>query len=115
SATAKDNQIVIASIKQGEVAEFSATGQGGEPIVIHNTGNVSEEFTVSVDKGTDGAGGLPAGSIVTLYQADGVTPFISTGSIPSGGTYNLVAKVTLPASYSTSSAIKAILTTSPKS
>lgn len=115
SATAKDNQIVIASIKQGEVADFSATGQGGEPIVIHNTGNVSEEFTVSVDKGTDGAGGLPAGSIVTLYQADGVTPFISTGSIPSGGTYNLVAKVTLPASYSTSSAIKAILTTSPKS
>lgn len=115
SATAKDNQIVIASIKQGEVAEFSATGQGGEPIVIHNTGNVSEEFTVSVDKGTDGAGGLPAGSIVTLYQADGVTPFISTGSIPSGGKYNLVAKVTLPASYSSSSAIKAILTTSPKS
>jgi len=115
SATAKDNQIVIASIKQGEVAEFSATGQGGEPIVIHNTGNVSEEFTVSVDKGTDGAGGLPAGSIVTLYQADGVTPFISTGSIPSGGTYNLVAKVTLPASYSTATAIKAILTTSPKS
>ena len=115
SATAKDNQIVIASIKQGEVAEFSATGQGGEPIVIHNTGNVSEEFTVSVDKGAPTQGGLPAGSIVTLYQADGVTPFISTGSIPSGGTYNLVAKVTLPASYSTSSAIKAILTTSPKS
>ena len=115
SDTTKDDQIVIATIKQGEVAEFSATGQGGEPIVIHNTGNVSEEFTVSVDKGTAGAGGLPAGSIVTLYQADGVTPFISTGSIPSGGTYNLVAKVTLPASYSTSSAIKAILTTSPKS
>jgi len=115
SATAKDNQIVIASIKQGEVAEFSASGQGGEPIVIHNTGNVSEEFNVAIDKGTAGAGGLPAGSIVTLYQADGVTPFISTGSIPSGGTYNLVAKVTLPASYSTSSAIKAILTTSPKS
>lgn len=115
SATTKDNQIVIASIKQGEVAEFSATGQGGEPIVIHNTGNVSEEFTVSVDKGDPQTVGLPAGSIVTLYQADGVTPFISTGSIPSGGTYNLVAKVTLPASYSTSSAIKAILTTSPKS
>lgn len=115
SATAKDNQIVIASIKQGEVAEFSATGQGGEPIVIHNTGNVSEEFTVSVDKGDSTQGGLPAGSIVTLYQADGVTPFISTGSIPSGGTYNLVAKVTLPASYSTATAIKAILTTSPKS
>lgn len=110
SATAKDNQIVIASIKQGEVAEFSTSGQGGEPIVIHNTGNVSEEFNVAIDKGT-----LPAGSIVTLYQADGVTPFISTGSIPSGGTYNLVAKVTLPANYSTSTAIKATLTTSPKS
>ena len=115
SATTKDNQIVIETIKQGEVAEFSTTGQGGEPIVIHNTGNVSEEFTVSVDKGDPQTVGLPAGSIVTLYQADGVTPFISTGSIPSGGTYNLVAKVTLPASYSTSSAIKAILTTSPKS
>ncbi|MCY6412114.1 hypothetical protein QTA56_08205 [Acinetobacter sp. VNH17] len=110
SATAKDNQIVIASIKQGEVAEFSTSGQGGEPIVIHNTGNVSEEFDVAIDKGT-----LPAGSIVTLYQADGVTPFVSTGSIPSGGTYNLVAKVTLPANYSTSTAIKATLTTSPKS
>ena len=115
SATTKDNQIVIDSIKQGEVAEFSATCQVFEPIVIHNTGNVSEEFTVSVDKGDPQTVGLPAGSIVTLYQADGVTPFISTGSIPSGGTYNLVAKVTLPASYSTSSAIKAILTTSPKS
>ncbi len=115
SATTKDNQIVIETIKQGEVAEFSTTGQGGEPIVIHNTGNVSEEFTVSVDKGDSSQGGLPTGSIVTLYQADGVTPFISTGSIPSGGKYNLVAKVTLPASYSTSSAIKAILTTSPKS
>ncbi|MDH0031024.1 MULTISPECIES: hypothetical protein [unclassified Acinetobacter] len=110
SATAKDNQIVIASIKQGEVAEFSTSGQGGEPIVIHNTGNVSEEFNIAIDKGT-----LPAGSIVTLYQADGVTPFVSTGSIPSGGTYNLVAKVTLPANYSTSTAIKATLTTSPKS
>lgn len=115
SATAKDNQIVIASIKQGEVAEFSASGQGGEPIVIHNTGNVSEEFNVAIDKGTPALGGLPAGSIVTLYQADGVTPFISTGSIPSGGKYNLVAKVTLPASYSTSTAIKATLTISPKS
>lgn len=112
SATAKDNQIVIASIKQGEVAEFSTSGQGGEPIVIHNTGNVSEEFNIAIDKGT-----LPAGSIVTLYQADGVTPFISTGSIPSGvsGKYNLVAKVTLPANYSTSTAIKATLTISPKS
>lgn len=117
SATAKDNQIVIASIKQGEVAEFSTSGQGGEPIVIHNTGNVSEEFNVVIDKGTPTLGGLPAGSIVTLYQADGVTPFISTGSIPSGvsGKYNLVAKVTLPANYSTSTAIKATLTISPKS
>ncbi|CAB1220242.1 NEW3 domain-containing protein [Acinetobacter bouvetii] len=114
SATAKDNQIVIASIKQGKVAEFGASGQG-EPIVIHNTGNVAEEFNVSVNKGTAGSGGLPSGSIVTLYQADGVTPFVGTGLIASGGTYNLVAKVTLPANYSGSTALTATLTTSPKS
>ncbi|MBL8321649.1 MAG: DUF11 domain-containing protein, partial [Acinetobacter sp.] len=104
----KDNQIIIADVKQGQEAVFG--GAAGEKIVIHNTGNVAEEFNVAINKGT-----LPAGSIVSLYQADGVTPFTSTGSIAAGGKYELVAKVTLPASYAGNSAIKATLTSSPKS
>ena len=104
----KDNQIIIADVKQGQEAVFG--GATGEKIVIHNTGNVAEEFNVTIDKGT-----LPAGSIVSLYQADGVTPFVSTGLIPSNGSYNLVAKITLPASHAGNSAIKATLTSSPKS
>jgi len=113
TALDKDNQIIIADVKQGQEAVFG--GAIGEKIVIHNTGNVAEEFNLSVDKGSPALGGLPTGSIVTLYQADGVTPFVSTGLIPSNGSYNLIAKVTLPANHAGNSAIKAILTTSPVS
>lgn len=108
TALNKDNQIIIAEIKQGQQAVFGGTT--GEKIVIHNTGNVSETFNVNINKA-----GLPANSIVTLYQADGVTPFIDTGLIASNGTYTVVAKITLPASYSTNTPIKAVLTSNPVS
>lgn len=108
TALDKDNQIIIADVKQGQEAVFG--GVTGEKIVIHNTGNVAEEFNVAINKGT-----LPSGSIVSLYQVDGVTPFTSTGSIAAGGKYELVAKVTLPSTHAGLSPIKAILTTSPKS
>ena len=108
TALDKDNQIIIADVKQGQEAVFG--GATGEKIVIHNTGNVAEEFNVAVDKGN-----LPAGSIISLYQADGVTPFVSTGLIPSNGSYNLIAKITLPANHADSVVRTTTLITSPKS
>lgn len=108
---AKDDKIIIDSIQQGQVAVFGGTS--GEKIIIHNTGNIAEEFNVSATNIT-----LPNGAgtgIVTLYKADGVTPFTETGSIAKGGTYELVAKITLPATYSGNSPLTATLITSPKS
>lgn len=115
TATNKDNQIVIDTIAQGVPAFFGKSGSG-EPIVIHNTGNVTEVFNLSVNKNT-----LPTGSIVELFKADGVTPLTDTngdgvadtGPVTSGATYQVVAKVTLPSGYSTASAINTILTSVP--
>lgn len=92
-----DNQITIANLLQGNVAVFGNDNNPAtteEKIFIHNTGNYADEFMVSTSNGT-----LPPNSVITLYQADGVTPFVSTGTIAKGGTYELVAKITLPASY----------------
>ena len=109
-----DNQIIITDVKQGQVAVFGTAAT--EKIVIHNTGNVAEEFNVSATNITVTLPGGGTGTgIVTLYQADGVTPFVSTGSIAKGGTYELVAKITLPATYSGSAPLTATLVTSPKS
>lgn len=110
----KDNKIIIDDVKQGQVAVFGGTT--GEKVIIHNTGNVAEEFNVSATNITVTLPGGGTGTgIVTLYQADGVTPFVSTGSIAKGGKYELVAKITLPATYSGSAPLTATLVTSPKS
>ncbi|RLL39042.1 DUF11 domain-containing protein [Acinetobacter cumulans] len=118
SVTTKDDQIVIASIKQGENAIFGGTVAGGtlrnERIVIHNTGNIAEEFDVKSSIGS-GSTGFPAGTIINLLRADGVTPFVSTGLIPVGGTYELVAQVIIPANISKATSSTATLTINPKS
>lgn len=105
-----DNQITIADLLQGQVAVFGTAAT--EKIVIHNTGNFADEFTVSTSNGT-----LPPNSVITLYQADGVTPFVSTGTLAKGGKYELVAKITLPASYANSANpnLTATLLVKPKS
>ena len=108
-----DNQITIADLLQGQVAVFGTAAT--EEIVIHNTGNFADEFNVSATNIT-----LPNGAgtgIVTLYQADGVTPFTSTGTIAKGGKYKLVAKITLPASYANAANpnLTATLLVKPKS
>lgn len=107
-----DNKINAGTIAQGQQAIFGATG---EPIVIHNTGNVAEEFDVKSSGISGAAGEFPAGTLISLYQADGVTPFVGTGLVPVGGTYTLIAKATLPTSYSTATPITAVLTINPKS
>lgn len=105
-----DNQITIADLLQGQVAVFGTAAT--EKIVIHNTGNFADEFTVSTSNGT-----LPPNSVITLYQADGVTPFVSTGTLAKGGKYELVAKITLPASYANAANpnLTATLLVKPKS
>ena len=60
---------------------------------------------------------MPPNSVITLYQADGVTPFVSTGTLAKGGKYELVAKITLPASYANAANpnLTATLLVKPKS
>lgn len=110
-----DNQITIANLLQGQVAVFGNDNNPAtteEKIFIHNTGNFADEFTVSTSNGT-----LPPNSVITLYQADGVTPFVSTGTLAKGGKYELVAKITLPASYANAANpnLTATLLVKPKS
>lgn len=116
ASTAPADDVITKSTTQGTPVTFGVTAGGGEPIVIHNTGNVIEAFNISVNKNS-----LPTGSIVELFKADGVTPLTDTngdgvadtGPIASGATYQVVAKVTLPSSYSSTTPISTILTSTP--
>jgi uncharacterized repeat protein (TIGR01451 family) len=102
----KDDKI-SAITTQGTAVNFG--NNGGEEIWIHNTGNVTEAFNITVDKngftlGATTYTGLPAGSIVELFKADGVTPLtdtngdttVDTGPIDAGQGLKIVARVTLP-------------------
>ena len=113
--------VITKSTTQGTPVTFGVTAGGGEPIVVHNTGNVTEAFNITVNKNA-----LPAGSIVELFKSDGVTPLtdtngdgvVDTGPIASGATYQIISKVTLPSSYFTPTPapvtpINAILTSAP--
>ena len=116
ASTAPADDVITKSTTQGTPVTFGVTAGGGEPIVVHNTGNVTEAFNISVNKNS-----LPTGSIVELFKADGVTPLTDTngdgvadtGPIASGATYQVVAKVTLPSSYSSTTPISTILTSTP--
>lgn len=108
--------VITKSTTQGTPVIFGITTGSNEPIVVHNTGNVTEAFNISIDKQD-----LPLGSIVELFKADGVTPLTDTngdgiadtGPVASAATYQVVAKVTLPSGYSTISAINTILAVTP--
>lgn len=116
TAAAPVDDIITKSTTQGTPVIFGGTGTGVEPIVIHNTGNVTEVFNITVNKTA-----LPSGSIVELFKGDGVTPLtdtsgdgiVDTGPVASNAVYQVVAKITLPSGYSTASAINTILTSVP--
>ena len=116
TSTAPADDVITKSTTQGTPVTFGVTAGGGEPIVIHNTGNVTEAFNITVNKNS-----LPTGSIVELFKSDGVTPLTDTngdgvadtGPIASGATYQVVAKVTLPSGYSSTTPISTILTSTP--
>ena len=102
----KDDQILSVT-SQGVPVVFGddqgSGDTGADLIVVHNTGTATETFNVSINKSA-----LPSGSIVQLFKSDGVTPLtdtngdsvVDTGPIAAGGTYNVIAKVTLPSTYS---------------
>jgi len=70
---------------------------------LTNTGNGSDVFDISTGGNT-----FPAGSIVQLFQSDGVTPLTDSngnltpdvGPLAPGASYLVILKVTLPASAS---------------
>ena len=81
----------VASAVQGATVAFTNT--------LRNTGNASDSFDITLS-----ANSYPAGSTVTLYQADGATPLLDTngngiadtGPLASGAVTSVVLKVTLP-------------------
>ena len=114
--TAKDD-LITATTTQGTPVNFG--NNGGETIWVHNTGNVDEAYNISVNKSA-----LPAGSIVELLKADGVTPLTDTngdpiqdtGPIAAGSAQKIVVRVTLPANYNgpvTAPGLDTILTIAP--
>ena len=82
----------VASAVQGATVSFVNT--------LKNTGNGSDVFDISTS-----ASSFPAGSIVQLFQSDGVTPLTDSngnltpdvGPLAPGASYNVILKVTLPA------------------
>src|SRR5262245_42856979 len=84
---------VVASATQGAVVSFTNT--------LTNTGNGADVFDIST-----GGNSFPAGSIVQLFQSDGVTPLTDSngnltpdvGPLAPGASYLVILKVTLPAS-----------------
>ena len=102
----KDDQILSVT-SQGVPVVFGddqgSADTGADLIVVHNTGTATETFNVSINKSA-----LPSGSIVQLFKSDGVTPLtdtngdgiVDTGPIAAGTNYKIVAKVTLPSTYS---------------
>ncbi len=82
----------VASAPQGTTVSFVNT--------LKNTGNGNDVFDITTSGST-----FPAGSIVQLFQSDGVTPLTDSngnltpdvGPLAPGASYNVVLKVTLPA------------------
>ena len=112
----KDDTIT-ATTAQGVAVNFGNIS-GGEEIWIHNTGNVAETYNISVNKA-----GLPAGSVVQLLKADGLTPLtdtngdpiVDTGAIAVLGSQRIVARVTLPSTYTGPAPVSTVLSIQPVS
>lgn len=117
SVSNKDDLITTTAV-QGSPILFGASSLT-EDIWIHNLGNVTETYNISVNKS-----GLPTGSIVELLKSDGNTPLTDTngdasldsGPLASGGHLEISARITLPNGYTgpiPSSGLDTILTITP--
>lgn len=118
-ANSDKNDTITKAAQQGVAVLF---GQGAitaanEGIFIHNTGNVAETYNISVNKND-----LPLGSIVELLKLNGTPltdtngdPIVDSGPINAADVSQIVARVTLPSTYSTTTAKTVILTIKPVS
>ena len=88
--SAVDDRITLAG-KQGVPVIFGDSNIEGDMIVVHNRGNSTDSYTLTVNKDN-----LPLGSIVEILKADGKTPVTanSTGPIAAGGYEKYVVRVT---------------------
>ncbi|MEG2433197.1 MAG: hypothetical protein RSB25_16270, partial [Acinetobacter sp.] len=99
-AGSKDDLITTTAV-QGSPVLFGASSST-EDIWIHNLGNVTETYNITVDKTK-----LPAGSIVELLKSDGNTPLtdtngdssIDSGPIAASDHLEISARITLPNGY----------------
>jgi len=88
--------LVIASANQASTVVFED--------YVHNTGNGTDKFNISVVAGNT----FPAGTGFQIFKSDGATPLldtnndgiIDTGDLPVGGSYKVVLKAVLPPSAS---------------
>ena len=95
SASVTFTGATVASALQGATVSFTN--------LLTNTGNGPDVFDISTSGST-----FPAGSMVQLFQSDGVTPLTDSngnlipdvGPLGPGASYNVVLRVTLPASAS---------------
>ncbi len=81
----------VATAPQGATVQFDN--------VVHNNGNGSDSFDITMTGST-----FPAGTSFQLYGADGLTPMVDTnsngtpdtGAVAAGGTYHVIVKAILP-------------------
>lgn len=94
TGTAGADQNVVASMASGGTVKFIQT--------LWNNGDVADTFNLSSANATNG---FPAGSNVTFFKADGVTPLIDTngdsivdsGLVAGGASMKFVVQVQIPA------------------
>lgn len=102
--SSKGDDLITVAGQQGVPVLF---GNGGvsEQIVVHNDGNATDTYNLTINKATfDTFGVLPVGSIVEILKADGSTPVtdtngdgvVDTGPIAAGEIAQFVVRVTLP-------------------
>lgn len=104
SGAVGDDKITIAG-QQGVPVVFGKSSTEGDMVVVHNRGNSTDTYNLTVDKTViSGFGKLPDGAIVEILKADGNTPatdtngdgIVDTGPIAAGDKLQFVVRVTLP-------------------
>lgn len=89
--TTLNDVVEVATASQGDTVEFQNR--------VHNTGNGTDAFNITLSGDT-----FPAGTTIALFQSDGITPLLDTtsdptpdtGPVTAGDTYTVVVKATLP-------------------
>lgn len=93
------------SVSGADTLTKSAVSSGGTVVFenyVWNTGTVADRFNLSFNSHN-----LPAGSVLELYRADGVTPLfdsnndgiVDTGSLDAGAKLPIIVKLTFPADF----------------